>query len=265
MPIVFAAITPHPPLIIPSIGGESVKKLKKTERAFKKLEQDLYASQPECVIILSPHGKILPDAFLIDFYPEYVGGFEEFGDHSMKCTAKSDVQTIQEIRSSAQYNKEVPVVFSSDPKIDYGISIPLIFLSAHLKNVPIVPIHPSGLSISDHCLFGYFLKRQLHHLNKRFALIASGDLAHGLTKNVSSGYSRKSVAFNKKIIECVKKRDIEEFMKLDEKQIQEISMCCHKVFTMLFCAMRDSNYTIEFLSYENPFGVGYLTAELMFD
>src|SRR3989344_1231011 len=264
MPIVFSAITPHPPLLIPSIGKENLKKLKKTAKAYKKLEQDLYAAQPDSIIILSPHGKILKDAFHINFYPEYEATFEDFGDHSTKLNFKGDVETMQELRSCVELKKETSIVFSSSPKIDYGASIPLYFLLQHLKNIPIVPINPSGLSLAEHCAFGNFLKRQLHKINKRYAIIASGDLSHCLTKDAPGGYSRKGVIFNKKIIELIKDKDIKGFMELDEKQIEEASICCHKVIATLFCAIEDMNYKLEFLSYEYPFGVGYLTSEMIF-
>jgi hypothetical protein len=38
MSLVFAAIVPHPPLLIPSIGKEGIKKIDKTKRALEKME-----------------------------------------------------------------------------------------------------------------------------------------------------------------------------------------------------------------------------------
>ena len=57
MSIVFAAITPHAPVLIPEIGKENLKKLTKTEAALKKLEQELYAAKPESLVVISPHGQ----------------------------------------------------------------------------------------------------------------------------------------------------------------------------------------------------------------
>jgi MEMO1 family protein len=53
MSLVFAAISPHPPLLIPSIGKEAIKKIQKTKEALEKLEEDLYLSRPEIIIIIS--------------------------------------------------------------------------------------------------------------------------------------------------------------------------------------------------------------------
>lgn len=264
MPIVFSAITPHPPILMTSIGKESAKKLIKTEKAMMRLEQDLYAAQPESIIILSPHGKILPEAFNINFYPEYEGGLEEFGDFSTKITFKGDCETIQEIRSCAENVKNIPIILSSEPKVDYGITIPLSYLLRHMKHIPIIPINPSGLGLDAHCEFGHFLKRQLHRINKRFAVIASGDLSHCLTKEAPGGYSRKGVIFNKTIVEMIRNKDINGLMHIDENLLKESSICCHKVLTTLFCMMEDTSYKLEFLSYEYPFGVGYLTATMLF-
>ena len=38
MSLVFAAITPHPPLLIPSIGKDVIKKVEKTKKALEKLK-----------------------------------------------------------------------------------------------------------------------------------------------------------------------------------------------------------------------------------
>lgn len=264
MPIVFAAITSHTPLLLPTIGKEGTKKLKKTLKALARLEEDLYAAQPDVVIIFSPHGKIIPDAFHINSSPEYTANFREFGDFSTQFRFRGNISMCQSIRADWEVRSRAPVVLSSDHNIDYGTSIPLSFLLAHLKETPIIPVHPSGLSLTFHCSFGDFLKRQLHKMNIRAALIASGDLSHCLTKNSPGGYSKKAVLFNKKIIDFIREKNVEGFMKADQEQMREASICCHRVFTMLFCLLDDVNYKLEFLSYEYPFGVGYLTAEMLF-
>lgn len=264
MPIVFAAITPHPPLLIPAIGKENSKKLKKTLSAFKKLEQDLYAAQPDEIIIFSPHGKILKNSFHINFSPSYEATFEEFGDYSTRLEFPGGMKTVQEIRAMSETRNDIPVVLSSEKNIDYGASIPLFFLTQHLKNTPILPVSPSGRDANSHCIFGRLMNRQFHKINRRFALIASGDLSHCLTKNSPGGYSRRGVVFNNKIVKLIKTRDMKGFMELDEKSIQEASLCCHKVLLLLFCILDGMSYKLEFLSYEYPFGVGYLTAEMLF-
>lgn len=264
MPIVSAAITPHPPIAIPSIGKENTKHLKKTLDSFKKIEQDVYASKPETIIVLSPHGKILPDAVNMNLYPEYIGNFEEFGDYSSRLVFKSDTMTIQNIRSDQELYEKNMLALTSEPNVDYGISIPLYFILEHMKNIPIIPINPCGKDLKNHYETGMRLKRILSRINRRFAIICSGDLSHKLTKDAPGGFLKEAEIFDKAIIELLKKNNPEGILDIDPKLSRNAQECCLKVMCLLFGMLSNIQYTIEILSYEFPFGVGHLSAEMIF-
>ena len=56
MPIIFAAISPHPPIILPSVGSkEDREKVKKTIANLKGLSKKLKKINPDKIIISSPH------------------------------------------------------------------------------------------------------------------------------------------------------------------------------------------------------------------
>src|SRR3989344_2615227 len=237
MPIVFSAIIPHPPLAIPSIGKDNVKHLKKTLNSFEKIEQDLYASKPDAIIIISPHGKIIQDSINVNLYPEYTGSFEEFGDFSSKLMLKSD------------------------PKVDYGISIPLYFLLQHMKNTPIIPITPSTMDLKTHYKVGMLLQRVISRINKRFAIICSAELSHRLTKDAPGGFSDQGEIFDKSFIELLKKHDTKGILHFNPDLGEEASECCLKAVSIAKGIMMGMKYHMEILSYEFPYGVGYLAAE----
>lgn len=263
MPIVFSAITPHPPLGIPSIGKENAVHLKKTLEAFQKIEQDLYASKPDTVIIISPHGKTLQDSVNINLYPEYEGTFEEFGDFSTKLAFKSDSSSIQEIRTEYEVHEKKLIVLTSNPKIDYGISIPLYFLMQHMKHVPIIPITPCGMDLKTHHKVGRHLKRVLSKTDKRFAIIASGEFSHRLTKDAPGGFSERAEEFDKSIINLIKKHDTRSILHFDTNLSEEASECCLKVISIALGLMMGIKYSVKILSYEFPYGVGYFSAEML--
>src|SRR3989338_7713219 len=100
MPLVFAAMTPHPPVLIPEIGKDNLKKIEKTEAAMKKLEQEFYAAKPESVVVISPHGQIFADDFNIKLSSGYSANFKEFGDFGVELKFKSDYMSNQEIRAA---------------------------------------------------------------------------------------------------------------------------------------------------------------------
>lgn len=54
--IVFAAIAPHPPIILPNVGSkEDRKRVKKTIESLEFLGQKLKETEPDSIIISSPH------------------------------------------------------------------------------------------------------------------------------------------------------------------------------------------------------------------
>src|SRR5262245_47834651 len=61
--IVFAAIVPHSPLLLPSIGKDKSEALAKTIAAYKEIEEALYLSKAETIVMISPHAQAYPDAF----------------------------------------------------------------------------------------------------------------------------------------------------------------------------------------------------------
>ena len=65
MALVFAAITPHPPILIPTIGKDKLEALEKTKTALEQLEQDLYITKPDLIFIISPHTGAFKNTFTI--------------------------------------------------------------------------------------------------------------------------------------------------------------------------------------------------------
>ena len=145
MPIVFSAITPHPPVLIPEIGKDNLKKLKQTDDAMKKLEQEFYAVKPDSVVVISPHGEVLKDSFNINLNSDYTANFKDFGDFGLELKFKSDYMTIQNIRAADETGDAAPLSLTSQEELEHGFSVPLYFLLQHLKDIPIVPITYSAL------------------------------------------------------------------------------------------------------------------------
>jgi AmmeMemoRadiSam system protein B len=260
MPIVFTAITPHPPVLIPDIGKDHLEKVKKTEESMKRLEQDFYVSKAESIVIISPHGNVLEDAFTINLNADYKANFKDFGDFSLELSFRSDYMTIQEIRAADESNQESPIVLTSNQEIDYGFSVPLYFLTQHAKNIPIIPITYSALDYESHYKFGQFLHRQLSKINKRFAVIASGDLSHTLTKEAPGGFQPEAEEFDKKIVEQISNKDFAGIMKTDQKLAHKVGECGLRSIVTLGGLLEELNATPELFSYESPFGVGYAVA-----
>lgn len=256
MSLVFAAITPHSPLLVPSIGKEHISQLAKTIEAFKRLEEDLYASKAETVIIISPHGGV-KDVFTLNLSPEFHGNLEEFGDFSTKNSYAGDVGLAYQIREDLE--TKLPLQLASVSKLDYGSYIPLLMLSSAMANVKVIPVQYSTLNLEAHLDFGRALKREVVMSQRRVAVIASGDLSHRLTKEAPGGFSPKAEKFDNKICELLQKHKVSDILSLNPELISEAQECGLKSFLVLLGLLDGFNATPQKLSYEAPFGVGYLT------
>lgn len=257
MALVFSAIVPHSPFLIPAIGKENTERLKKTISSYKRLEEDLYSSKAESIVIISPHGIVQSNAFTMNLSPEFTGNLEEFGDFTTKLNFNGDIGLAYKIRERME--TRAPLQLVSAPNLDYGSLIPLYLLTQHLPDIKIIPIYYSGLDLEAHFQFGQLLKREFVYNKKRIAVIASGDLSHKLTKDAPAGYSPKAKKFDKKIIEYITKQKINNILKIKKSALAEVSECGLKSIIVLLGILSDINHKPEILSYEAPFGVGYLT------
>lgn len=201
--IVFAAISPHPPIILPTVGSRKDReKVKKTIESLEFLGKKLREANPDKIIISAPHP-------------------------------------------------------------DWGFKVPLFFLDFKGKIEQILV----GLESPKF----YFEKGRREYKSRilksetKIALIASGDLSHVLEEEGPYGFHPDGPKFDKDLITFLKKKNIKEILKLDEKY-PEAGECGLRSFCFLLgileahSASSGQSWQPEILSYEGPFGVGYLVA-----
>lgn len=199
--LIFAAIAPHPPLILPSVGSENDRqKVKRTIESLEFLAKKLKEAKPNLIIISSPHQ-------------------------------------------------------------DWGFNVPLHFLAKDFGG-KIETFLTSFESPADHFEEGkkvYRAKIQDHA--SKVALIGSGDLSHCLKENGPYGFNPDGPKFDKELLESLKNKDVKNILELDDKY-PKAGECGLRSFCFLLGILEESkiNYTPEILSYEGPFGVGYLVA-----
>lgn len=257
--IVFSAIVPHSPLLIPGIGKEHREKLATTVAACKEIEQALYVAQPDCIAIIAPHGTRYPDAFSVNLAAKYVGSLKAFGDFSTTIDARSDALMVDRIQRKLRM-EGVPFTLTSNEEIDYGYTIPLLLLASKLGVRKIVPISPSNADGNAHVDFGRQLKRVLHAETERVAFIASGDLSHHANDASPSGATSEGKAFDEAVRAGLAAHDAKTLIALDSNVIEKSGQCAYRPIMTLLGLLEDQNVTPKILSYEAPFGVGYLTA-----
>jgi MEMO1 family protein len=262
--LVFAAITPHSPLLTPSFDKKEGVQLDVTKKALKQLEQELYLSKAETVIIISPHGQCLSGAFTINLNTECQTDYTEIGDLATKHTYPIDVVSGTLLKEHA-LGAGFEIQMITEEKVDHGIGVPLQFLSEHIPNLKVVPIGVCGVAdTKTHFNFGYTIKEAVMDSDKPIAIIASADLSHSLTTGSPAGFKKEGAEFDKKIQEALASGNSSALLGWDKEFVDAAASCGFKPIVTLLGALQRMQYTYKAISYEAPHGVGYLTADFSF-
>lgn len=255
--LVFSAIVPHAPIMVPTVGKDNLAQLEKTVKAMKELSSRLSHAKPEVIIIISPHGPLLADAFTINVNTDYLGNFEDFGDFTTKLKFKNDLDLVSQIK-----NCLMPVSLTTFPKLDHGVTVPLYYLAQELPKIKIVPINYSLMDYDAHLAFGQELSKIIKQSKKRIAVIASGDLSHSLSVSAPAGFTERSAEFDETLIKLLLKKDASGIMNLSPDLVDQGNECGLRSIIILLGILNSQEYQPEKLSYEGPFGVGYLVMDL---
>ncbi|MBP9732039.1 MAG: MEMO1 family protein [Candidatus Magasanikbacteria bacterium] len=263
MPLVFGAIVPHSPVLVPSIGGSDRDKVIETIEALSTLEENLYLSKPHLIIIFTPHFQAHSDTFAVNAHTKFTSSFEEFGDHSLRREFTGSPDFAAKIAHTAS-RENIPLKLVSEEKLDHGSTVPLYSLVGHLPQVKVLPIGPCDLDSKTHLNFGNLIKEACMDSDKRIALIASANLSHGITTDSPAGFRESGKKFDEKIIELLQSRNTSGIATLDPAFVESAAETGYKPLLMLLGSLKNINYEFKHLAYEHPFGVGYLTAEFVF-
>jgi AmmeMemoRadiSam system protein B len=189
--------------------------------------------------------------------PKFEINFEEFGDFTSKLNLEGDVGNAYKIREHLE--TRAPLQLISQEKLDHGCGVPLYLLTKNIPKLKIIPLYYSNLTLEAHFNFGKLMQREIQVNKDRIAVVASGDLSHRLSKNAPAGYSPKGSKFDNKLIELLQNKKTQSILGMNEKLINEAGECGLRSIIILLGIMNGIEYKPEKLSYEGPFGVGYLS------
>jgi len=198
--LVFGVISPHPPLIIPEIGGKDIERVKRTVAALEIAAEKLAAAKPERLLIISPHEGY---------------GFE-VPMHYLGKQLPADLET--------------EMILVTEPSYEH--------------------YYEWGKQYGDAC----------DRSDRRTAVIASADLSHVLKPEGPYGYHSAGPLLDKLVIKAVQEKDAAQLLRLDPGFLERAAECGLRSILFLMGAFEGKAYEAEVLSYEGPFGVGYLVA-----
>lgn len=266
--ITYTALSPHPPLLIPEIGGIRIKDVKQTQQGLEELARNLVDSCPETVVFLTPHGNIFSDALSALGDKQLEGDFASFGCH-IGSSAGNDLELLKEIESRSNSARVNFIVIDEDLarsnqlqyRLDHGILVPLYYLQqAGLSRVPLVAISIGYLPLMELYSFGGFIRDAAEALGRRIAIVASGDMSHFLKDEGPYQYHPDGARFDARVKELLEQGDVVSFINMPEELRNNAGECGYRSLVIMLGALDGSQFESRMFSYEGTFGVGYLTA-----
>ncbi len=257
MPILASFAVPHPPLIIPDVGGGAENQIKKTIESYERVAHEIEKIKPETIIISSPHTIAFKDYFFLSSTPTMKGSFASFHAPNVVFEEKIDEELVKEIERLF-YEESFPAgTISKEIELDHGTMVPLYFIRKYLSNYKIIVVGLSGLSLENHYHLGEIINQAVNNLNRRAVFIASGDLSHKLQEYGPYGYAKEGSEYERKILKTMTAANFRELLDYNQQLLEDAAECGHPSFTIMGGAWGNTFLTPTFLSHEDVTGVGY--------
>lgn len=267
--VLAVVLVPHPPIMLSEIAKVEFSKVQQTAVAMGKIAKDIQALQPEALIIITPHGPVFQDAVAIYDSDTLSGDLGKFGAPQIKVSfhIDSDLSKViigeagKEGIYTAMLDGQQLKQFKLSPNLDHGVVAPMSFFN-ELK-VPVVIMAMALFPVTDLYTFGITLRRAVEQSGKKVVVIVSGDMSHKVTSDAPAGYHPDGMIFDEAIEHALAEQDFEELLTLPEDLKENAGECGYRSLVMGIGALDGYKLSTEILSYQAPFGVGYLIAKLV--
>jgi AmmeMemoRadiSam system protein A/AmmeMemoRadiSam system protein B len=259
--LVFSGIAPHPPIMVPEVGRDAISEVLQSIAAMRELTKRIIQNNAETVVLISPHAPLEPYAFVAYQDRELHADFTNFRAPDTRFQALLDQELLSAIVESSSY-ENFSVVGISGVKLDHGSAVPLYFLQRNGWQGRVVVLGYSFLSNEDHLRFGSCIGKAIRNVGRPIALIASGDLSHRLKPEAPAGYNPTAYIFDDEVVDALRSNNPDRIVQMNPGLREIAGECGYRSMLVALGATRELPLACDVLSYEAPFGVGYMVAQL---
>lgn len=249
MSLVYSVFVPHPPILVPEIGRGEERKCQASLDAYHEIASRLVQAEVETVILVSPHAPLAKEGITLSTEEVVLGNFAQFGVEQVSFSFTCDTTAI------AQFQKDLSGVVSIQGPMDHGALVPLYFLQKAGWNGKVVLL---GMPLERPEEYGLRMGQILDKLPGRYALVASGDLSHRLKEDGPYGFDSAGPEFDQAVLKALQ-RDTKKLTSLPVDLVEKAGECGYRSLRLALAAKEGAP---EVLSYEGPFGVGYMVVDL---
>lgn len=266
MGLVGCFVSPHPPIVVPEVGGGRAAQAAATVAGMRRLGDEARELAPDIIVIMSPHAPIDATSMGVSVAATCAGSLAQFGAPQVRSSLRGHAALAASILEQASIRgvPAAPVNGRGDIlELDHGCLVPLAFIVPPLAAVPaVVVLSFSFLGMKQHTAFGEAIGAAIDLCAARVLYIASADLSHRLTPDAPAGYTPRAADFDRRVVGAFAAADGPGLLEIPAGLQREAGECGYRSLVTLFGLLRGRSYDTEVYSYEGPWGVGYLVGSV---
>jgi AmmeMemoRadiSam system protein A len=271
MALIGCFVTPHPPIIVPEVGGASLAEADVTVRAMSMVREKTALLDPDTIVLMSPHSSLARGQMGVSLASAYKGSLAFFRAPRVRLEAAGDQELAEAIMEQALGHGVPTIITGSHGEVvdlDHGAMVPLTYLMGALtRPCRLVLLAFSYLDLEEHVRFGEAVGQALLAAQQRVLYVASGDLSHRLLPDAPAGYDPRGAQFDKAVADTFAAGDWAALLSIDSGLVTAAGECGYRslaVLSGIVAALEAAGGQARnhLLSYEGPFGVGYLVGEV---
>ncbi len=265
--IIYACIAPHPPVIVHEIGHGREGQTRRTIAALERVAAELAALRPETAIVISPHGPVQPAGVGVLARRDVCGDMGRWDAPELRFEFENDLDVVAAIQAEAEAS-QLPLVMLEQwddgaiDGLDWGCTVPLYYLQPGLEGARLVPIAPSFSTLRYHYELGEAIGRALARLRKQVAIICSADLSHALLPGSPSRYDPAGREFDSAYQDAIATWNVDWVLEATRDFRARAAEDALPQTAMLMGILSGHEVRPRILSYEGPFGVGYMVTAI---
>jgi aromatic ring-opening dioxygenase LigB subunit len=253
-------LLPHAPIVVPDVAPRDAPACRATTRACADFARRLVAARPGRLFLVSPHAPRSNGSFGIWSGARLRGDLGAFGLPAASVDLPNDrdfaARLEVEARARGLDTWAIPPV-----ELDHGSVVPLWFLvDAGWAGPTCIVSLPWSAAPQACARLGAAVGTLIAGETLRTALVASGDLSHRATPTAPAGYDPRGVVFDAELGGLIRDGRLDLIPAIDPGLREAAAEDAAESSTVVSAAIGFAPQGQQVLSYEHPFGVGYLVA-----
>ncbi len=256
----FCGLLPHPPIVVPDVGRERLEGCMSTVDACRDFARRMMAARPDRLFMVSPHSPRQGSAFGVWDGERLRGDLGRFGAAGSAVDLPNDPEMVAALSRAAGARGLATWSIPPEP-LDHGAVVPLWFLvEAGWTGPTCLASLPWQATPATMEAFGRALSEAAAASDGRAALVASGDMSHKVKPDAPAGYHPRAVEFDRALTGLIAEGRLDAIGEIDPDLRDLAAEDAADSSQIVAAAIGYRPQGAEVLSYEHPFGVGYLVA-----